>query len=270
MDTHSYVFGNDDATPGAFLRRAAWVNECNTPTSVCSFVGSELHELTPSNIRNAAANCLVPVGLHILDVEFFKGNELVFIHQLARFLMGKVIAPIGGSFVGMTQCLNDLTALSAALGELLFLTLQAGNVSGVFLHPALAVNLFAIAEIGKGRQAKVNTDNVVISRQRLNVALTREASVEVANRVTLDSQGFDVGADGAMQINGYVANLGDPKPVTDQLKARLGKGEAIVQALALKAWVSRFFASLDTAKESLKSQIDTLLHVLQNLGVNFS
>ena len=48
MNTHSYIFGNDNTTTGAFLRRAARINQCDTPTSVCSFVGSELHELTPS------------------------------------------------------------------------------------------------------------------------------------------------------------------------------------------------------------------------------
>ncbi len=98
MDTYRQVFGNNDATTGACLRCASWVDPRDTPTSVCSFVGSELHELTPGHIRYAACDVLVACRCascgsdHILNVEFFKGNELVLIDQLARFLMGKVTA----------------------------------------------------------------------------------------------------------------------------------------------------------------------------------
>lgn len=73
-----------------------------------------------------------------------------------------------------------------------------------------------------------------------------------------------------MKLNQHVANLGDRELIANKLKTRLGKGEAIVEALALKAWIARFFTSFDTAKECLKSQIDALLHILQDLGVNFS
>ena len=183
MDTHRQVFGNNHATTGAFLRGAAWVNQCHTPTSVCSFVGGELHEFSPSNIGNAAADGLVSVNLHILNVKFFKGNELVFIHQLTRFLVSEVIAPIRRSFVGVTKGFNDLAARCTTFCKALFLALQSGNVGGVYLHPTLAVNLFAIAEIGKGGQAKVDTNHVVIGGQRRGRSFAREASIEVTNRV---------------------------------------------------------------------------------------
>src|SRR5687767_1948771 len=115
MDTHFNSFGDNRMTFGAFLRRAAWANECKTPTSVCSFVGGELHKFTPSDIGNATSVALVIRGLHILDVEIFKGNELVLIHQLARCLMSKVIASIGRPFVGVTKRLDNLTPLCTTL-----------------------------------------------------------------------------------------------------------------------------------------------------------
>jgi hypothetical protein len=59
-----------------------------------------------------------------------------------------------------------------------------------------------------------------------------------------------------------------PRIATVTSIARLLKGEAIVQSPTLKARVSRFFTSLDTAKECLKRKLYPLLHVLQDLGVN--
>src|SRR5262245_32612740 len=99
VETNRQVFGNNFTTAGTHLRCVAWVNECHTPTSVCSFVSGELHELTPGDIGNVAADDFVARDLHFLYVQFFKGNKLVFADQLARLLMCKVLAPIGRTFV---------------------------------------------------------------------------------------------------------------------------------------------------------------------------
>jgi hypothetical protein len=104
MDTYSQVFGNNRSTTGAHLRCAPGVNQCDTPTSIRSFVGGELHELTPGHIGNAPVDGLVarPKGtrLHILNVEFFKGNKLVLVDQLARLLTSKVTTAIGRAYAG--------------------------------------------------------------------------------------------------------------------------------------------------------------------------
>lgn len=254
------------------MRGASWVNQCNTPTSVCSFVDGVLHELPPSNIRDAAVDCLVAAPsrppLHLFDSELFKSDELVFVDQLARFLVSKVIAPMRSTFVGVTKCLDDLAPLWTSFRKAFFLALQTGNVGGVLLHPALPLNGLSIAEISKRGQAKVNADDIVVGWQRLSITLAGEAGVPIANRVTLNGQGLNVGADGAMQLNRYITDLGNAQPVAYQLKTRLLEGETIVQALALKAWVSWLLASFDTAKECLKSKVNPLLHILQDLGMN--
>ena len=66
MDTYRQVFKNNRTTTGACLRCTSRVNQCDTPTSVCSFVGGELHELTPGYIGNATADCLAAVDLRLL------------------------------------------------------------------------------------------------------------------------------------------------------------------------------------------------------------
>jgi hypothetical protein len=278
MATYRQVFGNNDTRVpigrGAGLRSASGVNQCDHPTSVLSFVGGELHELTPDYIRNAPADRfagalrhrLVAVRLHLLNVEFLKSNELVFIHQFARFLVSEIVAPIRSSFVGMTKGFDDLALLCAPFGKLFFLALQAGNVGSVLLHPALASNLVAIAEIGKGRQTQVNADNVGRMLQRLGFTFTGEKSVPVTNRIALNGQSLDVGTDGTVELDRNIANFGKCQSIAHKLEPRLLKGERIIQALALKAGVARFFTVLDTTKERLERQVYPLLHVLQDLG----
>lgn len=268
MDTHRQVFGNNRTTTGACLRSAAWVDLHYHPTSVCSFVGGELYELTPCNIRNAPANCLVAVDLHILNVEFLKSDELVFIHQLARFLVSEVVASIRRSFIGVTKGFDDLASCCATFGKLFLLALQSGNVASILLHPALAINLVAIAEIGKGRQAQIDTNNVGCWFKRCRFTLTGKASVPVANRITLNGQGLNVGTDGTVQLDPNVTDFGNSELVAYQLEARLLEGERIVPTVALKTWVARGFPSFDTSKERFESQFHPLLHVLQDLGMN--
>lgn len=268
MDTYCYVFGNNNTTTGAVLRCTSGINQCYHPTSVCSFVGGEPHELTPGYVRNAPADRLVAVDLHILDVEFFKSDELVFIYQFARFLVSEIVAPIGRTFVGMAKGVNHLAPFGATLSKAFFLSLQSGDVCGILLHPSLALNLVPVAEIGKGHQAKVNPDNVGRRLQWLGFTFAGEASVEVSDCIALDGQGFDVGADGAMQLYRNVANLGNGQLITNKFETGLLEGERVIQPLALKAGVSWFFTSLDATKERLKRQVNPFLHILQYLGMN--
>ena len=273
MDTYRQVFGNNRATTGACLRSASWVNQRHPSTSVFSFVGGELHELTPSHVRNAPADRLRPMGtrvdLHLLNVEFFKSNELIFIHQFTRFLVCEVVAPIRRTLVGMTQGVNNLAPLGATFGKLLFLALQSGNVVGILLHPTLAFDLVTITEVGKGGQTQVNTDNVMIGWQWLWLTFTGETSVPVANRITLNGQGLNVSTDRTVQFDPHVTNLRKCQSVAVQLETRLLEGERVIAAIALKAGIARSFTSLDTTKESFESQLHALLNVLQNLGMNF-
>ncbi|MEZ4734147.1 MAG: hypothetical protein R3E79_44200 [Caldilineaceae bacterium] len=131
---------------------------------------------------------------------------------------------------------------------------QSGNVFGVLLHPALAFNLVTIAEIGKGGQAKINADNIVICRQRLLFTLTRKASVPVTNGIALNGQGLNVATDGAVQFHPNITDLGDRQPVTVHLEARLLKGEGIIAAIALKAGYPGSSPFLTRRKNALKAR----------------
>jgi len=87
-------------------------------------------------------------------------------------------------------------------------------------------------------------------------------------RITLNGQGFDVSTDRTVQLDSHITDFGNGQLVAYQLEARLFEGERVVQALSLKAWVSWFLTSFDTAKERFERQVYALLHILQNLGMN--
>jgi hypothetical protein len=277
MDTHGQVFGNNRMAARAHLRCASRVNQCHTTTGAFSLVHGELHELTPGHIRYAATDRLVSVDLHLCDVQIFKGNELVFVDQFAGFLVGEVAPALGRSFVGMAKSVNHLAAFRCAFGKLLFLALQAGDVFGVHLHPALTGDLRSVAPVGERSQPQVNADNLVAwlkwgpeaGTPWVPFTLARKASVPVSNRIPLDGQRLDRGTNRAVQLYPNIPDLGEGQPVAVQPKAGLLEGEAIVPTFTTEAREARLFlSSLDPAKEGLIGQINPLLHVLQDLRMN--
>ena len=268
MDTNTEVFGNNSATTGTHLRCAFGIDEHHQPTSVCSFVGSELHELTPSHISNAPADRLVAIDLHISNIQVFKRNELVFVDQLARFLMSEVATAIGRTFVSMTERMHNLAPFGAVLRKQFLLTLQTSNIPFVLLHPTLASDLLTITQVGKGGQSKIDANNLGNWRQRLNIALTGKTRIPVANRIPPNGKRLDLPANWAMQLDLYSTNLGKRQLIAHQLETRLRKSEGVISITTSKTRIANlFFTSLYPAKESLKRQIDTRANLLQHLGM---
>src|SRR5687767_8754812 len=103
MDAYRQGFRNNHIATGTHLCRTTGINLYHYPTSVCSFVGRELYELTPGDVSNAAGDCLQIRALHILNVKLLKGDELVFVDQLMGFLMSEVTAAVSRSIIGVTK-----------------------------------------------------------------------------------------------------------------------------------------------------------------------
>jgi hypothetical protein len=144
MVANGQAFWNHLTATRAHLGCVLGIDPCDTPTGPFCLVRSELHESTPGHIGDALVDDLVPVRLHVLNIERLKSHELIFVHQFAAFLMGEVIPPVGLALVGMLQRMNHLFSFRTALCELLFLALKAGNVFRILFHPALALDFLAI------------------------------------------------------------------------------------------------------------------------------
>lgn len=268
MDSSLQILVNHRTAPGAQLRCVSGVNQHNTTTSAFRLVRSELHKFFPAHIRNAPVDLMVPVGLHPLNIQVLKSDELIGINQLPAFLMGEILTPVGLPLVGVLQGADNSLALWAALWKRFFLSLEAGDISFIAFHPVLAGDLVAIRMHGKRCQSQINANHPVIGRQKRLVNIAGKAGVPVPDDVAPDGQSLDGSFHRAVLNQPQRADFGKHESSLSQSKPGLLEREAIVAVAAPKAWVAGCLARFDASEESLKSQIDALLRVLQHLRVN--
>ncbi len=117
MSTNAQVFGNNLTAAGARLRRSPGGNQYPRSTSLRRFVERALYEFSPGRVRCAPVDDLVPVGLHTLNVQVFKGDQSKTVDQLATFLVSEVAAAIGRALIGVKQRLDRLAAGVPACAE---------------------------------------------------------------------------------------------------------------------------------------------------------
>ena len=216
MNTNAQVFGNNFTTTGAFLRRATRVHQDDGSTSLFSFVERVLCELSPRHVRDAAVDGVIAQALHILNVEFLEDHELIDVHQFPAFLMREIGAAVRDTLVGMVQRVKHLVAFRRTLLEVFFLTLKPSNVCRVPFHPALTLNLAAVAEIGEGLQPQIHTNRIGCRLKRLRFDFAREADVPLTGAVTLNGDGLDFAFNGTMQLDLNDADFRDGQAITDQ------------------------------------------------------
>lgn len=94
------------------LGRVPRINRDDLPTSFCRFVGKDVEELTPPDIRDGAGQ----VGLdHVGNLQIFVGNYVVFIDQPPGGFVVKVQPLTADFLMGFGDQLHGLFAPVAAL-----------------------------------------------------------------------------------------------------------------------------------------------------------
>lgn len=271
MFSDRQVFRDNLATTSTHLRCAPGVNQYHSPRSFFRFRLTELYKFTPGRIGYAPVDGLVAVLLHVLNVQVFKGNELVFIDQLSTFLMREVVAPVRLALVGMTKGVHGLAAFLATFSELFFLSLQPGDVFGVSLHPTLALDLLTIRKVGKGRQAQVKPHNLVSWRQRFGFHNAAKAGIPVADTVTANSQSLTLALKRPVQLDFHIANLGQTQAAVwskSPVPPCSWVGEAVIAVKRLEARVTGLFlARLHTAEEGAEGEVKPDHRFLHGLGM---
>lgn len=267
MDTNRQIFWHNLTTTGTPLRGPSGVNQDKPPSSLCRFDVGMLHKLTPGHIRNAPVNGAIAVGLHRLNSQVLKHDQAEAVDQLTAFLVREVVPPVLDAAMDMVQGLDRSGPLRRPPIQLAHLALDSFQVLFISFHPTLPFDGLTGAEGGKSGQAQVKPNHFSRQRQRFWLNFTRKTSKPVAYPISLDGQSLDRSLDGPVQLDLDLANLGEKQPFP-QLKPRLLKGEAGVPAKALEARIAVFMAGFDPLKEGLKSQVNPLLNVLQDLRMN--
>jgi hypothetical protein len=269
MNTNRQIFSDNLTTTGTFLGRTPGVDLHYTSASFYRFAQSALYKLPPGYIGNTPIDNLIVTVLHILNIQIFKDDQPKSVDQFPAFLMSEVITPVFNPSMNVVKSFDGTASLRTSLSQRAYFALASLQILFVLLHPTLTLNRFAIAKRGKGSQAQINTNYLNGRWQWTRLSFTRKASKPVAQAIALDCQGLDSSLNRPMKFNFDIAYFGDGQPITP-LKARLLEGETIIPAKALETGEAIVVSSLNPAKEPLKSQINPLLNILQDLRMNLT
>lgn len=269
MDTLGQVFRDNLVAARTHLRRVVWVNSDTHPTSFRRFVGRVLSQLSPRSIIDTLIHTAPVAILHLLNVQVLKGDDLKFVHQASTQFVRKVFAPVGNASVDV---LNDSLALvifGCTLGALAQSALRLRQHLLILAKEAGIGKMLASRQGSKVCQTNIYANDLRRWGEWFKFDFTREASIPVAQGIPSHSQGLDCTLNGSVEFDLNIADLGQIEPSTVQeLEARLRIRKAIVPSPATKARITRGLICFRTAKEGLKSQVNTGTGILQGLRVS--
>src|SRR5437588_165770 len=174
---------------------------------------------------------------HPIHMEIFHTDETGLIDNLSRMLMGEILTTPRDPLMDTSNNLAMCAPLWRPFRKLRVLTL---HLCQGFLFSTKEVGIrdfLSIGKRGKGLQAYINAHGVGFFWQAFGFSLTGERGVPFASAALVDSECFDVAANGAMVDHFDGANLGEADPVlVGDAKARLRKGERVIAVLAREAW----------------------------------
>ena len=238
-------------------------------TTYYSLVGQHLNETIPRSIVYKFG--IIGTVNHAFDIQILNSNNAVSQSEVSAKFMVK-IRPLVSNFVVQSGYFKPcLSPVSRAF----FLSAQSSLYK---LESFLAldkefrvVNTFTIAEEAEVIPA-VDINANLFNRWMLNNDIRQFTAKEgkpLSSLVLLDSQGLDFASWGSMQNNRNTTNLAEFKPsLIQKLKSRLRIGYAT--NFALKSGITcfnldSFFAKLNPVKEVVKSLMQSVRDILQNL-----
>src|SRR6202142_4284378 len=258
MHTNGQRLLNQSSATRTHLGCVVWINQYNHTTSIFSFVHGVCYQLIPGCIRNAF--CQTVILKHVLDPQIFKSHKAKAVHQFTAFLVSKVLAPIRNALMDMLYCRTALRPVRSSFFCLRKFALRFGKFLFIPAKEPWIMNVFSVGKRSKILQTHIYPYCQFIERQWFGFDFAREASIPVSNSILLNSERLDSALDRPMQDNSDRTHFGNEQTVVQQFKPRLLEGETIVPAITPKAGITRLLTGLHSTKESLESQIDSLLN----------
>ena len=203
---------------------------------------------------------------HILDVEFFDGNQTIVVDDLSSALMNEIMSTV-------TNTLMDTTHYLFGFSPFVTVPLLQSQVTLCFCQRVLVlaeetriVDKLSVGKSGELVESNVNTDLLIRCRKRYRFDFDGETDkpfvVLPPNRA-----GFNLAFDRAMQGSLNGSDLGEIDSLLANLEACLRIGEAVI-TVALKAGKAGIIALLYAREEGVEREINTNGYVLQDLGVD--
>jgi len=255
MHTHSQIFFDYLTASRTEFACVARVNLYARSTSVFSFIVRELYKLIPRCVLNTFSQRMITN--HAFDIQILKGDNSKHGNESRAKLMSKVAATISDAFVD-APCRFTLLA-SLRFSQRLFIRAKESWIS----------NLLAIRECTERSKTNINAYRSIVRRKWLRLCLNREARIPFTSCRASDGESFNLAFNRAVHSDSHVPNLGQSQLTVCKSKAGLSVGEGIVSLARAETGKACFLFSLfNSAKEVLKSLIESAENILQDLAVN--
>ena len=266
MDTLAQILFHQLAAGGTHLACVARVNPYHLASSICSFVRSELDELTPGRIRNRLGEAMVLH--HAPDVQLLKDDQAEPVNQLPAFLVREVPAQIPNALMNASHNTSLRRSLRASIPGCAQFPL--GACKPTFLGPkeSRIGNMLAVGARGEPVKAAIDTGHLRGHRQYLRFSLYGKAGEPFAGCAPRNIQRLYCSFDGPMEFNFNVANFGQSELVALDAKSSLRIGQAVVPETRPKAREPRLLTRLATTKEAVEGSIESCQNFLQNLRMH--
>ena len=224
-------------------------------------------ELRPRSILNTFGQTVIVH--HLVDRQIFHNKYVKAIDQAAAFLVRKVAASMGDPFMDSRHDLAALRPFWRALGRSRQLALRTLESLLIGAQELGAWHLFPCRKRREARQPDIKANRVPYGGQWLRIHFTDNGGVPLARRRASDCTRFRCAFQRTMLHGAYSANLGELQHTVHKLApvAILREGHRIIPPTTTEPWIAGFCPSFAAAKERLEGQIDTLGHVLQDLGM---
>lgn len=268
MNTHRQNFRNLLSASGTELRRAGGIDLYHFSLSLCRYLRESGKEQAPRSIANASGE--VAVAYHALNVQIFDSNPLVVAGVMIRQFVDEVFSLIGNLFV---KSCNDLFCLLSAFRAKLFTGKRAllpSEIRQRRFQEAGVVGNKPIRVNGEGLHPDINANGFLSDRETTSRDLiTGERNKPFSRRSATEGDGFDLSLNRTGEEQFESANFCDGEVASFEFPSPRSEGEGIVSVLSLESWKPRFLSRFDSAKERLKSSVESFQRFLCCPGGNF-
>ena len=205
---------------------------------------------------------------HILDAQFFDGDNAETVDDAPRVLMAEVMATITNALVNAR---DDFASLSAFMAPTLLLrefALCFGKSLFIFAEKARASEELAIGKSRESLQPNVNADGFLGRRQVFGFNFLAKAgeplAIDAQNRASLE-----FAPRSAVEFGFHLSDFGKADgAVADPETVVLRKNDTVVLAFAFEPREAWGIAILHAVKESLESKVYAVNDILQDLTVD--
>lgn len=206
---------------------------------------------------------------HSRDVQIFKYKNIVGIDKKSGNLVNKISSFIFDSVVNFRNYLSLFMAFIASF--LLFAQSSLSRCKNLFIgfKKARIVYFDAVRESSERRNSNVNSYAFICRLKNFFRRFNRKTRKPFSAAITRNGQSFYFSDNGTVKFNFNFSDFGKSQTIVRNRESALSEGKGIVSLFVLKTRKASFTLSgLHTAKESLKSLINSFENVLRNLAVN--